>query len=180
MEKMEGAFAYTEENDDSTKNKSIGLEVMNSAPIVNQLMPHVLASISSLIVTDPGSAVQALTFVQDILPSVASLNNISSQFSTSPSVENDEEREDDEHEPKNMNIPQSVKVTSTVGGQHFAWVESDHPYKREASVSNYKVQFPSSVQWLTLEFDPRCATAQPEDVLQMYIRNPKIKKPDLL
>ena len=172
MEKMEGAFAYPEENDDSTKNKSIGLEVMNSAPIVNQLMPHVLASISSLIVTDPGSAVQALTFVQDILPSVASLNNISSQFSTSPSVENEEERENDEHGQRNVNILQSVKVTSTVGGQHFAWVESDHPYKREASVSNYKVQFPSSVQWLTLEFDPRCATAQPEDVLQIYIRNP--------
>lgn len=29
------------------------------------------------------------------------------------------------------------------------------------------VSFPSSVQWMTLEFDPQCGTAQPEDSLQV-------------
>jgi E3 ubiquitin-protein ligase MYCBP2 len=38
-------------------------------------------------------------------------------------------------------------------------VESDHPYKA-ASVSNYRVTFPGSVRWMSLEFDPRCSTTQ--------------------
>ena len=167
---IEGTSACSNDNHRITKSKSIGLDVLNSAPIINQLMPHVLASISSLIVMDPASAVQALTFVQDILPSVAALNNISTQF-IMQSREPDEAMDEDDYTLKNINL-QPVQVSSSIGGQHFAWVESDHPYKREASISNYKVQFPSTVHWLTLEFDPRCATAQPEDVLQIYIRNP--------
>ena len=54
--------------------------------------------------------------------------------------------------------------------QFYAWVESDHPYK-PASVSSYRVLFPSSVQWMSVEFDQQCSTTQPEDVLQIYIRN---------
>ena len=134
-------------------------------------MPHVLASISSLIVSDPSSAVQTLAFVQDILPSVAALNNISTQFNM-PFSDSEEIMDDIDHDTNNISTPISTVVASGSGGQLFAWVESDHPYKREASVSNYKVQFPASVSWVTLEFDPRCATAQPEDVLQIYIRNP--------
>lgn len=145
-------------------SKSVGLDVLNSAPIITHLMPHVLASISSIIIMDPASAVQALTFVQDILPSVAVLNNASIQL-TNDIVE------DDNVETESNAISHSVPIGSSLG-HHFAWVESDHPYKREASVSNYKVQFPASVQWMTLEFDPKCATAQPEDILQIYIRNP--------
>ena len=163
--------AYSNYNGTRDKSKSIGLDVLNSAPIINQLMPHVLASISSLIVTDPSSAVQALAFVQDILPSVASLNNVSAQFCM-PLSDTEDISDDIENDTRNVSAPLSSIVATGSGGQLFAWVESDHPYKREASISNYKVQFPPSVNWVTLEFDPRCATAQPEDVLQIYIRNP--------
>lgn len=42
-------------------------------------------------------------------------------------------------------------------------------YCRSAAVSNYKVTFPQSVQWMSVEFDPRCSTAQMEDILQVRI-----------
>ena len=51
-------------------------EALNSAPIITKLMPHILASISSLAASDPPSAVQVLSFIQEILPSVASLQNL--------------------------------------------------------------------------------------------------------
>jgi hypothetical protein len=35
-----------------------GLDVLNAAPIITKLMPNILASISSLAVVDPASAVQ--------------------------------------------------------------------------------------------------------------------------
>lgn len=52
--------------------------------------------------------------------------------------------------------------------QNYTWLESDHPYK-VASVSHYKVSFPETVKWLTVEFTPESGTAQPEDYLQLYI-----------
>ena len=45
---------------------------------------------------------------------------------------------------------------------HYANVETDHPYK-PASVSHFRIQFPSQVQWLSLEFDNKCGFAQAED-----------------
>jgi len=53
-----------------------GLEVLNSAPIITKLMPNILASILSLAVVDPSSAVQVVTLIQEMLPSVACLNNL--------------------------------------------------------------------------------------------------------
>lgn len=47
---------------------------------------------------------------------------------------------------------------------HYANVETDHPYK-PAAVSHFKVKFPEQVKWLSLEFDPKCGFAQPEDKL---------------
>lgn len=32
-----------------------------------------------------------------------------------------------------------------------------------------QVEFPSAVKWMVIEFDPQCATGQPEDSLQLYI-----------
>lgn len=32
-----------------------------------------------------------------------------------------------------------------------------------------KVSFPDCVRWTTIEFDPQCGTAQPEDVLRLLI-----------
>ena len=33
----------------------------------------------------------------------------------------------------------------------------------------FSVKFPENVLWLSLEFDPRCGTAQEEDVLKIYV-----------
>ena len=67
-------------------------------------------------------------------------------------------------------------MISTPSTPHYAWVESEHPYK-PASVNNYRVSFPESVQWMSVEFDPRCGTAQMEDILQIHIRNPTFRAP---
>lgn len=33
----------------------------------------------------------------------------------------------------------------------------------------FRVAFPDTVKWLSIEFDPACGTAQPEDCLQLYV-----------
>ncbi len=40
-----------------------GFDVLNAAPIITKLMPNILASISSLAVVDPSSAVQVQMFL---------------------------------------------------------------------------------------------------------------------
>lgn len=66
-----------------------GLEILNSAPILTKLMPHVFASVSNLAKNDPPCAVQILSFIQDMLPSVAALNNLS----TMPTEDDDDDVE---------------------------------------------------------------------------------------
>ena len=53
---------------------------------------------------------------------------------------------------------------------HYCIVESEHPYK-SSSISTFRVEFPPSVQWFTVEFDQQCGTAQPEDYLIVSIPN---------
>lgn len=59
-------------------------------------------------------------------------------------------------------------IDANTTSHHYTWVQSEHPYK-PATVSNYRVVFPKSVKWMSLEFDPACATIQPEDFLQLYV-----------
>ena len=141
-----------------------GLDVLNSAPVITKLMPGVLASISSLAAADPASAVQVIALIQEILPSVASLLNLYCGGS-------------DTNSPIDMvtTADDDLALAEAMSSQHYAWVESDHPYK-PASVNSYKVKFPERVRWMSVEFDPQCSTAQPEDVLQIYIRNPTATK----
>lgn len=56
--------------------------------------------------------------------------------------------------------PNDMPTTSN----HYCIVESEHPY-RSASINCYRVEFPLCVQWLTIEFDSQCGTAQLEDCL---------------
>ena len=65
---------------------------------------------------------------------------------------------------------------SDLPSPHYAWVESEHPYK-PAGVWNYKVMFPTSVRCMSVELDTRCCTGQQEDSLQLYIRNPADQRP---
>jgi E3 ubiquitin-protein ligase MYCBP2 len=120
-------------------------------------MPHVFASISNLARSDPHCSVQVLSFIQDMLPSVAALNNLVAQQSDA--------MDEDEDDVTADVLPSAQQTTSP----HYAWVESDHPYK-PAAVTNFRVAFAESVQWMSIEFDPRCGTAQMEDVLQIYIK----------
>ena len=109
-----------------------GFEALNSAPIITKLMPHILASISSLAASDPPSAVQVLSFIQEILPSVASLQNLYllNQDNNSSSEENIEAATAD-------TVAEVEKMDWEAASQHYAWVESDHPYK-PASVNIYR------------------------------------------
>ena len=107
---------------------------------------------------------QALGLVQEILPPVAELNsqlctglNIPSPSALLPASEG---------ETNGCFLNGMWEGVAT--GQHYAVVESDHPYK-PATVANYKVTFPEQVKWMVLEFDPQCGTAQVEDTLQLYV-----------
>lgn len=62
----------------------------------------------------------------------------------------------------------ATPVTTT--SHYYTWLESEHPYK-PATVTYYRVTFPETVKWLSVEFTPDCGTAQPEDYLQLYIPN---------
>uniref|UniRef100_A0A0K2UH48 RCR-type E3 ubiquitin transferase n=1 Tax=Lepeophtheirus salmonis TaxID=72036 RepID=A0A0K2UH48_LEPSM len=130
-------------------------DVLNRAPLITNLMPHILASVSSLAALDPHSAVSILAFIQDMLPPVATLNNIATSLSGVGTSEG------------------FTSISSNV--PHYAYVESSHPYKA-STVYHYRVHFPKGVRWLSVEFDSRCSTSQPEDYLQIYIRNPSCGK----
>ncbi|KAH7646731.1 e3 ubiquitin-protein ligase-like protein [Dermatophagoides farinae] len=51
---------------------------------------------------------------------------------------------------------------------HHIIVESDHPYK-SATVTSHLIRFPPNIKFMTIEFDRKCCTAQPEDYLEIYI-----------
>lgn len=89
--------------------------------------------------------------IQEMLPHVTALNLLNTLKSGQSSQQD--------------YLP-SVTTTS----HYYTWLESEHPYK-PATVSHYKVAFPETVKWLTVEFTPDCGTAQPEDYLQLYIPN---------
>ena len=125
-----------------------GLETLNSAPVITSLLPHIMASVAGMASTDPAAAVRVLALVQDLLPSVAKLNQQAASQAAGPELP----------------------------APHYAWVQSDHPY-RPAGLFNYKVMFPASVRWMAVEFDPACRTRQQEDSLQLYIRNPASQRP---
>ncbi len=99
----------------------LGPRVLDSSPAVARLMPHVCASAANLARRDPRAAVQVLGFVQELLPSVAALNNLTSSSGSLGSPED----ADDENIGERMNEDEDDDLPSP----HYAWVESDHPYK---------------------------------------------------
>lgn len=160
----------------------IATEVLGNATFVTTLLPLVMAHISPLATSDPRvkiiifhrifsynhsyninelslsffqSGVQILTLIQEMLPHVAALNLLSTMGSSEISQDNEVQ----------AHIPTPITTS-----HHYTWLESDHPYK-PATVSHYRITFPETVKWLTIEFTPECGTAQPEDYLQLYIPN---------
>lgn len=129
---------------------------IGSSHLVTMLLPLILAHLGPVATSDPRSAVQVIGMVQDLLPLVTALNRRSVKCMHPP--EKISEVSECAHNDMNLS------TTSN----HYATVESDHPY-RPASVAYYRVTFPHCVRWISLEFDPQCATAQVEDSLQLYI-----------
>ncbi|XP_076065953.1 MYC binding protein highwire isoform X3 [Oratosquilla oratoria] len=127
----------------------MAVEVLGTAPMITMLLPLVLSYVGRVATSDSRSAVAVLGLIQEILPHVAALNNLI--LATQKNA-----------------VTETIEGCHTTTSHHYAWVESDHPYK-PATVSNYRVSFPSTVQWMMLEFDPQCGTAQPEDSLQVFV-----------
>ncbi|KAF6200669.1 hypothetical protein GE061_005112 [Apolygus lucorum] len=125
-------------------------DTLSHCHMVRILLPLVVANISPLATSDPRSAVQVLGLLQELLPHVSALNLEQQGILQSVCGET-----------------QTDAPTNTTS-IHKAWVESNHPYQ-PATVSNHRVVFPDSVQWMALEFTPDCGTAQAEDSLQLYI-----------
>ncbi|XP_030378381.1 E3 ubiquitin-protein ligase highwire [Scaptodrosophila lebanonensis] len=143
------------------------LEVFNLAAsnMFHTLLPLVYAHIANLACSDPKSSVQILGLIKDILPHIAALNQmcvskeqrpvLSAAPLQAPSLS---------LRPDASGSPSQSTTTSN----HYCVVESEHPY-RSASISCYRVEFPPCVQWLTIEFDAQCGTAQLEDYLLLSI-----------
>ncbi|XP_032681445.1 E3 ubiquitin-protein ligase MYCBP2 isoform X14 [Odontomachus brunneus] len=133
----------------------IANEVLSNATFVTTLLPLVMTHISPLATSDPRSSVQILTLIQEMLPHVAALNLLSAMGTSQISQDSE---------------TQSHFAPPVTTSHHYTWLESDHPYK-PATVSYYKVTFPETVKWLTVEFTAECGTSQPEDYLQLYVPN---------
>lgn len=104
------------------------------------------------------SAVHILNLIQEILPHASALNLIGATLSFPNKALTS----------SNSAYQEYIEHKANTTSHHYTWIQSDHPYK-PATVSNYRVLFPDSVKWMSLEFDPLCATAQPEDSLQLYV-----------
>lgn len=123
--------------------------------LFHTLLPLTVAHISRLICSDPKVSVEILNLVKSILPHVSSWNQICNKNLPSPA-----------HQGADKAPAPNYELCTT--SNYYAILESDHPYKG-TSIYSYKVEFPPSVKWMSLEFDPQCGTAQPEDCLKLLI-----------
>ncbi|XP_069614194.1 E3 ubiquitin-protein ligase MYCBP2 isoform X15 [Ranitomeya imitator] len=132
-------------------------ELLSSSSLFSLLLPLLIAYIGPVAAAIPKAAVEVFGLVQQLLPSVAILNQ-----KYAPPLFNPNQSTDS----TTGNQPEQLSACTT--SNHYAVVESEHPYKA-ASVMQYKVSFPECVRWVSVEFDPQCGTAQSEDVLRLMI-----------
>lgn len=135
-----------------SRDRIVEIFGVKDASMFHTLLPLVFAHIGQLVATDPKSSVYILSLIKEILPQVAVLNKLYQNKDI------DEDNLGDNHNLMNL----------CTTSNHYCTVESEHPYK-SASISTYLVEFPSCVQWLTIEFDSQCGTGQPEDYLIVSI-----------
>ncbi|XP_056347410.1 E3 ubiquitin-protein ligase MYCBP2 isoform X19 [Oenanthe melanoleuca] len=133
-------------------------EVLSSSSLFSMLLPLIIAYIGPVAAAIPKVAVEVFGLVQQLLPSVAVLNQKYAPPAFNPNQSTDS---------TTGNQPEQGLSACTTSN-HYAVVESEHPYK-PASVTHYKVTFPECVRWITIEFDTQCGTAQSEDVLRLLI-----------
>ncbi|XP_050828377.1 E3 ubiquitin-protein ligase MYCBP2 isoform X14 [Serinus canaria] len=133
-------------------------ELLSSSSLFSMLLPLIIAYIGPVAAAIPKVAVEVFGLVQQLLPSVAVLNQKYAPPAFNPNQSTDS---------TTGNQPEQGLSACTTSN-HYAVVESEHPYK-PASVTHYKVTFPECVRWITIEFDTQCGTAQSEDVLRLLI-----------
>ncbi|XP_043104383.1 E3 ubiquitin-protein ligase MYCBP2 isoform X14 [Puntigrus tetrazona] len=133
-------------------------ELLSSSSLFSMLLPLILAYIGPVAASVPKAAVEVFGLVQELLPAVSALNQKYAPPAFNPNQSTDS---------TTGNQPEQGLSACTTSN-HYSVIESDHPYK-QAAVTQYKVSFPDCVRWMTIEFDPQCGTAQPEDVLRLLI-----------
>ncbi|XP_045068074.1 E3 ubiquitin-protein ligase MYCBP2-like isoform X1 [Coregonus clupeaformis] len=133
-------------------------ELLSSSSLFSMLLPLILAYIGPVAASAPKAAVEVFGLVQELLPAVSALNQKYAQLAFNPNQSTDS--------TMGNQLEQGLSACTT--SSHYAVIESDHPYK-QAGVTQYKVSFPDCVRWTTIEFDPQCGMAQPEDVLRLLI-----------
>ncbi|KAK2118961.1 E3 ubiquitin-protein ligase mycbp2 [Saguinus oedipus] len=133
-------------------------ELLSSSSLFSMLLPLIIAYIGPVAAAIPKVAVEVFGLVQQLLPSVAILNQKYAPPAFNPNQSTDS---------TTGNQPEQGLSACTTSS-HYAVIESEHPYK-PACVMHYKVTFPECVRWMTIEFDPQCGTAQSEDVLRLLI-----------
>ncbi|KAJ8404609.1 hypothetical protein AAFF_G00334720 [Aldrovandia affinis] len=133
-------------------------ELLSSSSLFSMLLPLILAYIGPVAASIPKAAVEVFGLVQELLPAVSALNQKYAPPAFNPNQSTDS---------TTGNQPEQGLSACTTSS-HYSVIESEHPYK-QAGVTQYKVSFPDCVRWITIEFDPQCGTAQPEDVLRLLI-----------
>ncbi|XP_064883646.1 E3 ubiquitin-protein ligase MYCBP2 isoform X5 [Oncorhynchus nerka] len=133
-------------------------ELLSSSSLFSMLLPLILAYIGPVAASVPKAAVEVFGLVQELLPAVSALNQKYAPLAFNPNQSTDS--------TTGNQLEQGLSACTT--SSHYAIIESDHPYK-QAGVTQYMVSFPDCVRWTTIEFDPQCGTAQPEDVLRLLI-----------
>ncbi|XP_022651457.1 E3 ubiquitin-protein ligase rpm-1-like isoform X3 [Varroa destructor] len=116
------------------------LTALESTSLVSLLLPAVFSQLVKIASSDTSAAVRVLNLVKKLLENVVKINK---------------------------KLEKHREVDCQLDERYYAVVESDHPYK-PATISRYRLQFPNDVQWMSLEFDPKCGTAQAEDYLHVY------------
>ena len=126
--------------DDGSYSDPNILEVVSTSRLMSHLLPMLCSSLIPVVKSDAKIAVAVILLMKRLLPVICIVNK---EFVSDVS---------------------SLMTTS----RHTVIVESDHPYK-SAGIIHQRVSFPSSVRWMSIQFDKRSATVQPEDYLQLYI-----------
>ncbi|EDL00496.1 pam, highwire, rpm 1, isoform CRA_a [Mus musculus] len=138
------------------KNCSRALSVVSTVVRAAKDLLHralaVDAYIGPVAAAIPKVAVEVFGLVQQLLPSVAILNQ--------------------KYAPPAFNPNQSTD--STTGNQPEQGLSACTTSNHYAVIGEYplvyrQVTFPECVRWMTIEFDPQCGTAQSEDVIRLLI-----------
>ncbi|XP_058468268.1 E3 ubiquitin-protein ligase highwire isoform X2 [Malaya genurostris] len=149
-------------NNQLNQERIIQLFSAEDSCLFTMLLPLTFAHIGPLVCCNLKSSVEVLSLVRAILPHVSALNQINNfkLYDLSKTDPSDAIR-------KSMNSDQNDLCTTS---HYYCIVESEHPYK-SSTVTNYRVEFPPNVRWMTIEFDPQSGTVQPEDYV--YVKIPK-------